>query len=121
MLELLVSLVRRAYQSQQLAVFLSPTNEVSHLLSEFGTKQQPKIYESSSFPSGEHEEETCVIDATTIDYPSPILEKIASDLKTTGLASSPLYHSFQGDPNGTLYLCVTTIGQWLVQISKLEN
>jgi hypothetical protein len=36
MLELLVSLVRRAYQSQQLAVFLSPTNEVSHLLSEFG-------------------------------------------------------------------------------------
>ncbi|WP_318511572.1 hypothetical protein [Photobacterium leiognathi] len=85
------------------------------------TKQQPKIEASYSLPSSEHEYDTCVIDATTIDYPSPILEKIANDLKAMGLASSPLYHSFQGDPNGTLYLCITTIGKWLVQISKVEN
>jgi len=36
MLELLDSLVRKAYQFQQLAVFSKPTHEVSHLLSEFG-------------------------------------------------------------------------------------
>jgi len=36
MLELLDSLVRKAYQFQPLAVFSKPTHEVSHLLSEFG-------------------------------------------------------------------------------------
>ena len=36
MLELLDSLLRKAYQFQQLVVFSKPTHEVSHLLSEFG-------------------------------------------------------------------------------------
>jgi len=40
MLELLDSLVRKAYQFQQLAVFSKPTHEVSHLLSEFGLKHE---------------------------------------------------------------------------------
>lgn len=85
------------------------------------TKQLPVVASSWTLPSGEHEYDTSVIDATTIDYPSPILEKIANDLKNMGLATSPLYHSFQSDPNASLYLCMTELGRWLVQISKHES
>ena len=85
------------------------------------TEQIPKIEGSWTLPSGEHQNEVKVIDATTIDFAPIILEKIANDLKIMGLATRPLYNTFQGDPNGSLYLSITDLGRWLIEISKHET
>lgn len=81
------------------------------------TENEPKL----STSDGNYEGNVQVIDATIIPYPKPILVKIANDLKTMGLASCPSHHQFLDDPNSNLYLTLTDIGKWFLEISDYDS
>ncbi len=81
------------------------------------TEDEPRMIMSDN----NYEGNVQVIDATMIPYPKPILVKIANDLKTMGLASCPSYHKFANDPDSNLYLTLTDIGKWFLEISDSEN